>query len=388
MKESERARKTWERDLATLDTAILSLIGETDVPDDGIEAALDIILHSSLWHRRLLRHEVGDQLLYRTTLLTRTRYIWSRSTSAGRRGYFLAGLGLEAGHALDAIAPEVNDLLIKANAALVSADGEAAIHLITTLAERVFAFYPFTPEPFPDNWRAILRCWLSGQPLAATVAGHEGDALQFIEGGLVYRLPWAMEAIRVRASANGDTVGDFQLDDFELGLTVPAVETGTMSRAASILIQAGFSSRLAAIKVVGDTGTSFMDGQELRLWVRSEEVAAWSARADWPTPESKSMWLEFIRDFAPREHLTWVERKYQGNVEWYGAPPAPGIPVTLHHWNGQPLVLSAEGLPMGRLLHSLNPSHRGLVRAATGQTLSKIAISYLGPDDLWRSSQT
>jgi superfamily II DNA/RNA helicase len=31
----ERARKEWERHLATLDTAILSLIGEADVPDHG-----------------------------------------------------------------------------------------------------------------------------------------------------------------------------------------------------------------------------------------------------------------------------------------------------------------------------------------------------------------
>ena len=39
-----RALAEWERHVATLDTAILSLIGENDVPDDGIEAALDDIL--------------------------------------------------------------------------------------------------------------------------------------------------------------------------------------------------------------------------------------------------------------------------------------------------------------------------------------------------------
>ena len=119
--------------------------------------------------------------------------------------------------------------------------------MICTAAERVFTFYPFEPDPFPANWRDILRCWLLGQPLAAIVAGQEAEALQFIEGGLVYRLPWAMEALRVRAAANGDVVGMFALalDDYELGLAVPAVETGTMNRSASILIQAGFNSRLA-----------------------------------------------------------------------------------------------------------------------------------------------
>lgn len=83
--------------------------------------------------------------------------------------------------------------------------------------------------------------------------------MQFIDGGLVYRLPWAMEALRVRAAANGDVVGVFSLalDDHELGLGVPAVETGTMNRSASILIEAGFNSRLAVIKVVEDTAATF-----------------------------------------------------------------------------------------------------------------------------------
>ena len=62
------------------------------------------------------------------------------------------------------------------------------------LAERVFAFYPFTPNSMPDNWRELLRYWLLGEPLAGLAFGQESETLHFIEGGLVYRLPWAMEA--------------------------------------------------------------------------------------------------------------------------------------------------------------------------------------------------
>ena len=51
----------WERHIATLDTAILSLIGDDDIPEDGVEAALDDILQSSLWQRRLLRRGEPDQ---------------------------------------------------------------------------------------------------------------------------------------------------------------------------------------------------------------------------------------------------------------------------------------------------------------------------------------
>ncbi|MCL4470102.1 MAG: DEAD/DEAH box helicase [Gammaproteobacteria bacterium] len=382
----ERALAGWERHIATLDTAILSLIGENDIPDDGIEAALDDILQSSLWQRRLLRQNEQVQQVLKAGLLSRSRLIWNQSTASLRRGYYLAGVGLSTGHALDAIAADANLLLVQANASLLIGDAEGVITAITSLAERVLTFYPFTPDPMPDNWRDILRCWLLGQSLAGIAAGQESETLQFIEGGLVYRLPWAMEALRVRAAANGDIVDPWglALEDYELGLAVPAVETGTLNRSASILIQAGFNSRLAAIKAVTDTAATFTTGQELRLWLNSEAVAAWDALPAWPTAETKAMWVKFAQSFAPPNSRTWTDRRYLAGVAWYGASPSPGTPVRLYHLNGQPIVLSADGLPLGALLATPNPNRCGVVRATTSQEIGRIDLSYLGPDDLWQ----
>ena len=378
----ERALADWEQHVATLDTAILSLIGENDIPDEGVEAALDDILQSSLWHRRLLRQNEQVQQALKAGLVSRSRHIWNQSTAARRRGYFLAGVGLTTGHALDAIAADANLLLVQANGGILDGDAEAAIVAITSIAERIFAFYPFRPDPMPANWRDILRTWLLGQPLAAIAVGQESETLQFIEGGLVYRLPWAMEAIRVRAAANGDTIGGFLLDDYELGLAVLAVETGTLNRSASILIQAGFNSRLAAIKAVTDTGATFPTGQELRQWLNSEAVAAWSAQPDWPTAETKAMWTEFVQSFSPRENRTWADRRYWANVAWLGAPPPPDTPVQVHHWGGQPCVLSADGTPLGTVQAALNSGRAGLMRAQVSQDVGRIDLTYLGPDDL------
>ena len=377
-----RALADWEQHVATLDTAILGLIGENDIPDEGVEAALDDILQSSLWHRRLLRQNEQVQQALKAGLVSRSRHIWNQSTAARRRGYFLAGVGLTTGHALDAIAADANILLVQANGGILDGDAEAAIMAITSIAERVFAFYPFRPDPMPANWRDILRTWLLGQPLAAIAAGQESETLQFIEGGLVYRLPWAMEAIRVRAAANGDTIGGFLLDDYELGLAVLAVETGTLNRSASILIQAGFNSRLAAIKAVTDTSATFPTGQELRQWLNSEAVAAWSAQPDWPTAETKAMWTEFVQSFSPRENRTWADRRYWANVAWLSAPPPPDTPVQVHHWGGQPCVLSADGTPLGTVQAALNSGRAGLMRAQVSQDVGRIDLTYLGPDDL------
>ena len=382
----KRAESDWNVYLATLDTAILSLIGENDIADADIPGALDDVLQSSLWERRLNRRKDEVKAALKASLVSRSRQIWSQSTSVKRRGYFLAGIGLKTGHALDAMAAEGNDLLISANGALLNGDADGAIAAIAAIAERVFAISPFTPDKLPANWRDILRCWLLGQPLAAVSAGQAAETLQFVEGGLVYRLPWAMEAIRVRGLANGDTIGDIglRLDDFELGLAVSAVETGTIQRPASLLIQAGFTSRIAAIKAVNDTAATFSNAFELQQWLVSDAVKALSAQPNWPTPETKAMWAAFVASFVPHTSNIWKDHRYWAGVKWHlAAPPPPGTPVQLHHLQGRPVILSADGSPIGEANIPLNPSRRGLLRATVGAVVGEIDLVYLGPEDLW-----
>ena len=383
--EADRERRAWEGYVASLDTAVLALLGDSDVPDDGIAEALDTVLQSSLWSRRLNHRPAQVAAVLRAGLVGRSRVVWANSTAARRRGYFLAGVGLATGHALDAIAEEANDLLVKANAALAEPDGEAAIAAITRLAERAFAIFPFAPDKLPGNWRDILRAWLSGEALSGVATGQEAETLQFVEGGLVYRLPWAMEAIRVRGVANGDAIGDFfTLDDFELGLAVAAVETGTMNRSAAILIQAGFNSRFAAIKAVTDTGADFSTLAELQAWLASDVVQALDLLPDWPTAETKAIWSSFVASFAPRNARTWSERRYWAWVIWrLGFTPVPGAPLRLALIDGQRLVMSPDGAVVGDLQAALNPARTGLVRAEVMAETNKVAITYFGPDDLW-----
>ncbi len=295
---------------------------------------------------------------------------------------------LATGHALDAIAEEANLLLVQANGALLNDDSEEAINAITSFAERVFAIPPFTPDPWPQNWRDILRCWMLGQPIAGIAAGQESDTLRFVEGALIYRLPWAMDAVRVRAEANGDLVSDddgffLRFEDFELGLAVPAVETGTVNRSASILIQAGFNSRLAAVKAVNDTGALFTNSRGLKDWLKSDEVQAFSLQRNWPTEETRAIWNEFLKSFTPIEDRTWSERRYWVNVAWYNAPPPSGTAVRLYRWNNETLVLAGDGIPLGFSEAPLNNAHQGLIHATTSIQHGRVDLKYLGPDDLW-----
>jgi replicative superfamily II helicase len=385
--ERDAAARNWEQYITVLDTAILSLLGDQEMNADEIAAQLDKVLQSSLWQRRLERRNANFQELVKASLEARARLIWNQSTTQQRRGYFLAGVGLQTGQQLDAVAAAANDLLIAANGAILGNEHEPAIEAITGLAETVFNIMPFVPDPFPDNWRDVLRCWLMGQPLAEVVADNPSDVLRFVENGLIYKLPWGIEAIKVRAQANGDTIGDdgiFTIDDFETGLAVPAIETGTLNRSAAILMQAGFTSRLAAIKAVNDTGANFENAAGMRAWMDSEAVFELGQDAEWPTPESHELWLDFTTSYVPPERSIWSTQSATFEAEWLNPKnvPATGVAVKLVGHGDEILILSAKMEKIGRLAEPLIMMSRGITTARVAPDNQYLDVVYHGPDDL------
>jgi hypothetical protein len=190
-----------------------------------------------------------------------------------------------------------------------------------------------------------------------------------------------MEAVRVRGIANGDAIGDaLTLEDVELGLAVAAVETGTLNRSAALLMQAGFTSRLAAIKAVQDTDAQFTSAAELRQWLNSDVVIALTELGDWPTPETARMWSAFWNNFTPRATSVWSERTYSVPASWSvgSDPPPSGQAVRIHSDpdSGDALVLSANTTRLGRLEsdHDLNPDRAGLVVASVFADRSGVEI--------------
>lgn len=384
-------REGWRINLASLDTAILSLLdeGDKDIEISEIASTLDAALKASLWQRRLARFKERDRDLLNRSLEARALHVWSQTFSAQRRGYFLAGVGYETGQRLDAVAEQANDLLVQANSAIAAGYSETAISSISALAELLFEIPPFIPEPFPENWREILSAWLSGGSLSEFTEGNATKVLQFVEGGLTYRLTWGMEAIRVRAVANGDKIqipftdAGLSVGDFDLSLVGPAVECGTLNVSAALLIQAGFASRLAAIKVIQETDAAFASKSELSLWLKSEIVLSLSSGPNWPTPETAGQWREFVEGFDPNTEETWKERAFRCGVSWDGAPPSVGAPVRLVLGEqGSTLVHSPDARELGRLPNGLASEPRGLMLARVGQSVDELDVTYIGPEDV------
>ncbi len=385
VEEATEERQRWDRHLASLDTAIFSLVGETVVSYMDVGAKLDEMLVASLFERRLVRYVEDVRKLLPAGLHSRAKYIWNNTTTTQRRGYFLAGVGFTAGQALDERAPELEHLLLAANVNIGLGADDEAIAAITAFAEIVFDIAPFKPERLVASWKSLLRRWLLGQPVADAESRDNDEAIQFIEQAFVYNLPWAMEAVRVRAEAHEDPFSDEEkLSEHPRAHAVAAVEAGTLSVAAATLIKAGFGSRLGAIQAVTSTGASFDSMRGLMTWLASDDVAALSAGPDWPTPESHSLWVEFNGPNVAQATQAWNATEYTSNITWRGVPMPPGTPLRLGGGPGQERsVLTADFQEVGMLRWT--PSAKGLIIATATGDVGTFALEYLGPGNVARS---
>jgi len=385
-------RREWDRDIAMLDTAILSLIGDNELDIREISATLDEVLASSLWERSIARHELEIGQALKAGIVGRATRIWENSTASQRKGYFLAGVGLQTGHKLDLVANQANQLIVEANAAIIINDVDNAVEKVTDLAKIIFEIDPFAPKELPESWEAILSAWLRGNTLADIGGDDRNRVLTFIEEGLVYKLPWGIEALRVRAEANLDIVGDpiaaMTIQDFEVGLLAPALETGTLNRSAAILIQAGFSSRTASLKIIADTNATFENAIELAAWLRSEEIMALTNNAVWPTRETRNLWLEFRQSYSPANNKIWRKQTLDCPVIWNeGIPnPAQNQPFRIKSGEGESLLVMSPSMePLGRLVGSFTKTSIGVVHGKSFGQGDELRLEYFGPSSLMRT---
>lgn len=377
--------RSWEQYMTSLDTAILSLLGEQDIDDNEVEAKIDEVLASSLFERRLARRNEATKTILRVGLKARAKHIWVNSSAVQRRSYFLAGVSLETGHQLDAHASVLGLLLFQANSAILGGSSVNAIRAISEFAEVIFSISPFKPDDLPGNWKDILVAWLEGKPIAPVNAGGD-EVLRFIEQTLTYSLPWGMEAVRVRGLAVGDPItDDLTMADVEMGLAVSAVETGSLNRSASLLMRAGFNARSAAIKAVEDSKAAFTTTVELRDWLNSDVVRKMEREDNWPSKETHDLWMVFTQGFKVGEKEAWQREIATIEVIWSkGYSPVPSMPVRVFNdASNKSLVLSAECDLIATTSLKFNGDRRGLLKANITADGKAVMLHYLGPKDLF-----
>ncbi|WP_318284741.1 hypothetical protein [Bradyrhizobium lupini] len=111
--------------------------------------------------------------------------------------------------------------------------------------------------------------------------------MRAVEEAFTYRLVWALEAVRTRRMSLGwspETVA---------GGAAAAVETGVPQFMMSMLIRAGLPSRRAAMAAIEDAKPVFVTPAEMRVWLESDEITAYTDAGDWPTPGTAALWARF-----------------------------------------------------------------------------------------------
>lgn len=372
--EREAAADRWRSDLAMLDTAILSVVGDETADQADIIGVLADMMRDSLWERQMRRLDQDRSTLLRTMVEQRAQFLWDSSTPAQRQGWYRAGLGAESGSELATAAAVILELTNTAEFLLTDGELEGAAATLVQLAEQVFGISTFAHTVPVKDWRAILRQWLAGEPLSE-IDERQMDVAQFIESDIIYRLVWGIEAARVYEQAQGNLAADVVS-----GTASAALEAGTLCVPAAILLRSGFDHRSAAIKAVTDTDADFVDVAGMREWVKN--LAPFLASdPTWPTESSRGAWVEFTRRLRSGRRRRWAQHVLDVEaVEWDDEAPPPGEWLRVGDGPGTAILWSPGFHRLGTVAVNLNADREGVLHAVSGSD-GTVRLRYRGPDD-------
>ena len=148
----------------------------------------------------------------------------------------------------------------------------------------------------------------------------------FVQGDIVYRLVWGVEAVRVHGLAR-NVPGAADLT----GLLALVLTYGLPSAPGILLARAGLSSRNMVNKLLGGFPDVFQGQDDVRALVR-----ALAERIDagfWENEVSAGLWREFADRWLDPRGGAWGESEAEAQVVWIPGQPIPqvGEQVRLAH---------------------------------------------------------
>lgn len=355
-----------------LDATVLGLIEALESNSSELPRLLDEALTGSLWARQIARQAPERKPQQLWLLQSRARLIWNKTSLPQRKGQFAMGVGLESGLAISAMATELTALLDNADLFALQGSAESLAETLIQLGERFLTIRPFAPEdPLPLNWRGLMSAWIRGDDVASIGI----DNMRVIEDAFVYRLVWAIEALRMNRRANG---GGSELIE---GAAAACLETGLPANTMAMLVRAGLPSRVAAKVVVEQMRPTFVSRQEMHLWLQSPAVVALDAQENWPSPDTGAVWRRFRSEF-----LEVVARKWEIQ-EWNMPLAAGGIGLSAYPAridvdaeNGQVSVMTPDYRPLINIRHRLRSQAPSLFQVEFSPDGTSVRIVRAGQD--------
>jgi hypothetical protein len=285
--------------LDSFDCFILATVENLDCDVSELASILDQALQSSLWMRRLNRLPEAKAIEQKSVLLGRAQWLWNHSTVQQRKGFFTGGIGYKAGQLIENNLDNLVRLLFEADSAITEAKVDEFCQDIESIASIIFDTYPYSREGRSDEWKRVLKLWLSG----ASLESLNGDTrlLSCIQEDFVFRLVWGVEAIRAYAKE----VGRNELDN--LSGTIPlAITYGVPSRSASLLIQCGLPSRAMSQNLATNVlPSSISKKSELLAYVQNMSTVFEDGS------QELFIWNEFLLNFQKSNSISQQEKTYR-----------------------------------------------------------------------------
>ncbi len=369
------AVRSFDEYVADLDVAILSLV-ELDTPVDQLATVLDDVLKDSLWRRSLARSVERVRSLERGLFVSRAQWLWSRTSLEQRKACFAAGLGVRAGTFLFNQLDELVNVLADLQGAISRGDTIRIAGLASELAGRVMADPFFSIRKPPENWNSVLTKWVCGTAFAAILDGlgvrDEQRTQSFIQDGVVFKLVWAAEAVRVQAVASGHARSEELGDGPMLVLThgVPSVQ-------AALVCQAGYASRTGAVWVTGKLPAAFTDLDGVRTWIEDNEHSL--SRDDfWESADHHLLWRQVSTPSHGDYPRKWSRRTTTVAPRWRAEAPAAGSFVRLVPERGRSVHVCDDALEtLATVELPMDPTGAVLHADVLGD--GRLRVGYFGP---------
>jgi hypothetical protein len=375
--EDDQVAETLERNVMDLDVAILSLIEPLGADIDDLASILDDVLKDSLWKRTLAHSDERTREVERAVLHSRARWLWQRSTAQQREACFYAGLGAKPGLFLHDHLDTLIDILAAFRLAVGDSDADAAADAAIRFARAVMSESFFGLSKLPDAWEAVMAEWIKGTAFAEILNGLNATQTQrtqaFVQDGVVFRLVWAAEAVRVQSLAtNHPRAGE--LGDgpaFALTYGVPSIP-------AALLCQMGFASRVGAVWVTRELSAFFTDMEGLKDWSRANDVRL-SDPDFWQSWDHWRLWMKAAAPSGEEFPRPWHRKPYLLSVDWSGELPGFNTRVRVLPGSDRTATICDTTLrPLGTAELPFDPSGASLEgRMAGGE---RVRVAYFGPN--------
>jgi hypothetical protein len=374
--DEESFSRTLEEYIADLDIALLSLIDPLDIDSGQLESTLDKVLTSSLWERTLKHAPENIFKVEKTVLLSRAKWIWDNTSPTQRRACYYSGLGSKPGIFLHGNLKTLLELLRNLNRAMKTGDSDALAENAIKFVEQTMVDPFFCMSRLPMDWKDALAKWLKGVAFADILSGHKAREQQriqaFIQEGIIFKILWAAEAVRVQAAAEDKE----QVKDIEDGAFL-AFSYGVPSIQAALLCQAGFPSRVGALWVTRELDADFVDDYGLMAWLNANSHFL-SSSDFWDDEDHFLLWDEFTKPTATSYPTRWKREKMFVGADWIGEPPEKGTRVRLfHHRNQIAQICSLDLTGLGFVNLRFDP--RNAFVEGTVAEKGLLEINYFGP---------